>query len=66
MMNNPIVDEVHRIREELLAKFGGDLHALARDLQRKTEEARAAGKRVVERPPHAPRGDAPENKLPIR
>lgn len=54
-MNNPIVDEVHQIRQKLLARFGGDLHALARDLQIKTEEARADGKAVVERPPHSPR-----------
>lgn len=66
MMNNPIVDEVHRIREEVLAKFGGDLHALARELQRKTEEARRAGKAVVERPPHSPLGDAPQNRIPTR
>jgi hypothetical protein len=64
MMNNPIVDEVHRVREQLLAKFGGDLHALARDLQRRTEEARAAGKTVVARPPRSPRADSPQKRLP--
>ena len=28
MIENPIVDEVHRIREQWLAKHNGDLHAL--------------------------------------
>jgi hypothetical protein len=63
-MSNPIVDEVHRIREQLLAKFGGDLHSLARDLQRRTEEARAAGKTVVARPPRSPRTYDPPKRLP--
>jgi hypothetical protein len=66
MMNNPIVDEVHHVREELLAKFGGDLHALAEDIQRRTEEARAAGKNVVARPPRLPRADSNWKKLPAR
>ena len=47
MITNPIVDEVHRIREEMLASYGGDLHALIRDAQRRTEEAAKAGRVVV-------------------
>jgi hypothetical protein len=66
MVNNPIVDEVHQVREELLAKFGGDLHALARDIQRRTEEAHASGKNVVARPPRLPRVDSPQKRLPAR
>jgi hypothetical protein len=37
MIDNPIVDEIHRIRGEILAEYGGDIHRLTRDDQRKTE-----------------------------
>jgi hypothetical protein len=47
MMDDPIVEEVHRIREEILAKYGGDLHALIADAQRRTEEAARAGRKVA-------------------
>jgi hypothetical protein len=50
MIANPIVDEVHRIREEMLAKYGGDLHALVEDAQRRTDEAAKAGRVVVAAP----------------
>jgi hypothetical protein len=53
MSDNPIVEEVHRIREEMLAEFCGDMDALVKDLQRKTEESAAAGRRVVACPPRA-------------
>ena len=29
MLNDPIVEEVHRIREKMLQDCGGDLHKLA-------------------------------------
>jgi hypothetical protein len=48
MIANPIVDEVHRIREEMLANYGGDLHALVKDKQRRTEQAAKAGRVVVD------------------
>jgi hypothetical protein len=54
MIHDPIVEEVHRIREKLLAEFGGDLHALCEAMRRETEEARQAGKAVrpsTSRPP---------------
>ena len=50
MIDNPIVDEVHRIREQMLAEFGGDMDALVKDLQQKTQES-AAGRRVIASPP---------------
>jgi hypothetical protein len=67
MLNSPIVDKVHRIREQLLAKFDGDLHALARDLQRKTEQAKAAGQAVIARPPRKPSIDfsTETNRAPL-
>src|SRR5206468_2216965 len=48
---NHIVDEAHRIREQMLAEYGGDLRALMRDSQRRTEEAAKAGRVVVRRAP---------------
>jgi hypothetical protein len=51
MIENPIIDEIHRIREEILAEYGGDLSALIRDSERKTEELRKAGRLVVTRSP---------------
>jgi len=47
MTENPIVEEVHRIREQMLVEHGGDLDALMKAAQRRTEEAARAGKRVV-------------------
>jgi hypothetical protein len=35
MEPDPIVEEVHRIRAELLARFNGDLHALVEDARRR-------------------------------
>jgi hypothetical protein len=37
MTENPIVEEIHRIRKEILAEFNGDLDALMKDAQRRTE-----------------------------
>jgi hypothetical protein len=58
MTDNPIVEEVHKIREQMLAHHGGDLRALLRDAQRRTEAAGEAGRpvvvgrpRVAQRPP---------------
>jgi len=51
MNENPIVEEVHRIREEMLAEHGGDLKALIESLRQKTDEAARAGRRVVTLPP---------------
>lgn len=55
MMDDPIVDEVHRIREQMLAEYGGDLRALMKAAQRRTEDAARAGRKVM--------SPAPRNKL---
>lgn len=55
MTNNPIVDEVHRIRQEILARFNDDLGAYVQYLQRRTEEAARAGRTVRNVPPHQPK-----------
>ena len=49
MTNDPIVEEIHRTRERLLARYGGDLRALIRDMQQRTEQAARAG-RAMHRP----------------
>jgi hypothetical protein len=54
MIDDPVVDEVHRIREQMLARWGGDLRALLIDAQRRTEEAIRAGRPVVSLPPRTP------------
>jgi len=63
MIDNPIVDEVPRIREEMLAEFNGDLSALMREMQRRTEEARSAGKAVVSPMPRRSQETAPTKKV---
>jgi len=55
MYENPIVDEVHRIREQMLAEYNGDLRALIGDARRRTEEAARAGKKVYSPPPRNPK-----------
>jgi hypothetical protein len=62
MTENPIVDEVHRIREQMLEEFSGDLGALMKDAQRRTEEAARAGRTVVAGAPRQPR-PAPAKKV---
>ncbi len=56
MINDPIVEEVHRVRAEILARYKGDLTAYMRDVQRRTEEAARAGRKVVSLPPRRPQG----------
>ena len=51
MTENPIVEEVHRIREEMLAEHGGDLKALIQAMRERTEEAARAGQKVGSLPP---------------
>jgi len=47
-MNDPIVEEIRKYREQYAAKFGYDLAAICRDLR---ERQRACGREVVSRPP---------------
>jgi hypothetical protein len=61
-MSDPIVDEVHRIREQILAEYGGNLHAMVKDAQRQTEDARRAGRKVVALAPRRPKNWVPPTK----
>jgi hypothetical protein len=54
MYENPIVDEVHRIREQLLAEHNGDLRALMQDIRRRTDAAARAGQKIYSPPPRTP------------
>jgi hypothetical protein len=60
MIDNPIVDEIHRIREEMLAEYGGDLHALIVNAQ---DEAARAGRRVIAPPPQTIDDAAPRHLM---
>ncbi|RJP33984.1 MAG: hypothetical protein C4547_11405 [Phycisphaerales bacterium] len=47
MTDDPIVEEVRKAGQAYIDSFGGDLAAVVADLQRRTEEARRAGRKVV-------------------
>jgi hypothetical protein len=51
MKRDPIVDEIRRIRREILEAFGGDFAAMARDAM--TRQWRS-GHKVVSRAPKKP------------
>jgi hypothetical protein len=52
MIDDPIVDEVRRIRDEYARQFNYDLDAICADLQRRQEQP---GKTIVSFPPKRPR-----------
>ncbi len=52
MIEDPIVEEVRKARDEYAKQFGYDLNAICRDLQQKQEQP---GKNVVSFPPRRPR-----------
>ncbi|MEX0777545.1 MAG: hypothetical protein WD042_17710 [Phycisphaeraceae bacterium] len=54
--SDPIVEEVRRARRDYAARFNNDLAAMVADLQRRTDEARRAGREVVTRPPRQTQG----------
>ncbi len=46
--NDEIMDEVHRVRDALIEKHGGDRHAFAEEMRRREKESDA---RIVTRQP---------------
>ena len=48
MRNDPIVEEIRRIRQEHTDRFNGDLHAICEDLRRQERES---GREYVSFPP---------------
>lgn len=55
MYDNPIVDEIHRIRQEILEEYNGDLHSFIRDIRARTEAAARAGQKIYSPPPRVDR-----------
>jgi hypothetical protein len=51
MWQDPIVEEVRRVREAYAKRFNYDLEAIFKDLKIKEEQARASGRLVVKLPP---------------
>ena len=51
MWHDPIVEEIHRIRDEQARKFGYDLHAICEDMRKKQS---SSGRKLVSRPPRKP------------
>ncbi len=49
--DNPIVEEIREIREQMLAEYGGDMSAYLADARLRTEELAKAGRVVVVRSP---------------
>jgi hypothetical protein len=39
MATNPILDEIHQTRKDILAEYGGDIHAYVEDARRRTLES---------------------------
>ncbi len=53
--DDPIVEEIRQIREQMLAEFGGDMSAYLADMQRRTEELAMVGRVVITRGPRPAR-----------
>ncbi|MEX0641462.1 MAG: hypothetical protein WD468_02110 [Pirellulales bacterium] len=55
-MNDPIVDEVRRVRDAYAARFGYDLDAIFRDIK---EREKKSGRKFVSFTPDRARSNAP-------
>ena len=59
MINDPIVNEIRRIRQAYAAKFNNDLHAICEDLRRQERESgrefRTPARRAEESPRREPK-----------
>lgn len=57
MWKDPIVEEIHQIREQIAREHGNDLHAIVQHFQAKERETqRQTQRRVVSFPPKRPAG----------
>ncbi len=64
MTENPIVEEIHRIREQMLAECGGDMKKYMDGIRKREEESACAGRQVVSLPPRpAQRQEDPTRKV---
>lgn len=48
---DPIVEEIHQIRQEIAARYNYDLGAFFEDVRKRQEEARKSGRVIVSPPP---------------
>ena len=51
MWRDPIVEKIHRVRDEQAKKFGYDLHAIGEDIR---ERQATSGRKLVARSPRKP------------
>lgn len=56
------ISELHRIRREMVARFGGDLHALTADAQKRAE---ASGRVILKRGEKASQATRPSGESPM-
>jgi len=63
MEKDPILDKLHRVREEYAARFDFDLKAMFRDLKARQERGEFA---VVHRSPRPPRVKLTPKKRPTK
>jgi hypothetical protein len=49
MYTDPIVDEIYRVREQMLDEFGGDVDALIEDVERRAVNGEFGEFRIVSR-----------------
>lgn len=63
MWKDPIVEEIHRIRDEHARKFNYDLHAICEDIRKKQA---ASSRTVISRPPRSPSMHGPQVENNIR
>jgi hypothetical protein len=59
MTTDPIIDEIHRVRDAIAAKFNNDLAAITGDAR---ERETASGRKVVSLPPRRVEPAAPAPK----
>ena len=60
-MNDPIVEEIHKYREQYAARFNYDLAAICKDLRKRAAES---GRMVVSLPPKRISGPQQPNAYP--
>lgn len=59
MYEDPIVEEVHRVREALLAEYGGDADALMEACNRRVASGEFGDFKISDRKPVQPRPRKP-------
>ena len=60
MREDPIIAEIHKIRREIIAEFGGDLKAYVRHIQALEEAKQGQGVQYFSFPPRRPEGYKPD------